>query len=155
MVRAISAPRMVDVCRPGRAKGATKSVKREHGQVVEGCRIRELPDGGREFVLDEPALSYIRIDHQARLQFGRTEVAIDGPFVLAMAGAVHRLDPHLRGTLGPLLALFPGSLRWLWVSAGGELTAVLDNGAQVTVAPGRAGNAWSVGTVHDVPGGTA
>jgi hypothetical protein len=131
-----------------------KSVKREHGQVVDGCRIRELPDGGREFVLDEPALSYIRIDHQARLQFGRTEVAIGSPFLLAMAGAVHRLDPEQPGTLGPLLALFPGSLRWLWASAGGELAAVFDNGAQVTVVPDRAGQAWSVGTVHDAPGGT-
>ena len=122
--------------------------------MVDGCRIRELPDGGREFVLDEPTLSYIRIDQQAKLRFGRTEVAIGGPFVLATGGAVHRLDPGQRGTLGPLPALFPDSLRWLWASAGGELFAVFESGTQITVAPDRVGRAWSVGTVHDAPGGT-
>ena len=130
-------------------------MKREHGQVVDGCRIRELPDGGREFVLDEPVLSYIRIDHRTRLQFGRTEVAIDSPFVLALAGAVHRLDPRQRDALGPLLALFPGSLRWLWASVGGELTAAFDGGARVTVAPDPVGKAWSVGAVDHAAGGTA
>jgi hypothetical protein len=146
---------MVDERLLGHARHAAQSVKREHGQVVDGCRIRELPDGGREFVLDQPVLSYIRIDHQARLQFGRAEVAIGSPFVLAMAGAVHRLDPQQRSTLGPLLALFPGSLRWLWASAGGELTALFDNGAKVAVATDPVGKAWSVGAGDDGPGGTA
>jgi len=144
----------VDVRRLGRRTGAAKSVKREHGLVVDGCRIRELPDGGREFVLDEPTLSYLRIDQQVKLQFGRTEVAIGSPFVLASAGTVHHLDPRQRGTLGPLLALFPGSLRWLWASAGGELSVVFESRAQITVAPDRVGKAWSVGTVNDAPGGT-
>jgi hypothetical protein len=123
--------------------------------VVDGCRIRELPDGGREFVLDEPALSFIRLDHQSRLQFGRTEVAIGSPFVLAVGESVYHLDPQRREALGPLAALFPGSLRWLWTSAEGELTAVFRNGARLTVAPDPVSKAWSVGTVYCVPGGSA
>jgi hypothetical protein len=120
--------------------------------MVDGCHIRELPDGGREFVLDEPALSFIRIDHQSRLQFGRTEVAIDSPFVVTVDGTVHYLDPQRRDGLGPLAALFPGSLRWLWTSAEGELTAVFQSGAKLTVAPHPAIKAWSVGSVYSVPG---
>jgi hypothetical protein len=123
--------------------------------MVDGCQIRELPDGGREFVLDEPSLSFIRIDHQSRLQFGRTELAIGSPFVLAVAGTVHHLDPQHRGALGPLAALFPGSLRWLWTSAEGELTAVFQNGAELRVAPDPVNKAWSVGTVYCLPGGPA
>ena len=129
------------------------SVKCEHGPMVDGCQIRELPDGGREFVLDEPSLSFIRIDYQSRLQFGRTEVAIGSPFVLAAAGAVHYLDPQRRDALGPLVALFPGALRWLWTSAEGELTAVFQSGATVTVAPDPTSRAWSVGTVYCLPAG--
>jgi hypothetical protein len=123
--------------------------------MVDGCRIRELPDGGREFVLDEPSLSYIRIDHQSRLQFGRTEVAIGSPFVVASGGTVHRLDPRRREVLGPLLALFPGALRWLWTSSEGELAAVFQSGAQLTVSPDPVSKAWSVGSVHGVPDGPA
>ncbi len=75
--------------------------------MVDGCRIRELPDGGREFVLEEPGLSFIRIDEQSRLQFGRTEVVIASPFVLELTGTVHFLDPHRHDALGPLVALYP------------------------------------------------
>ena len=92
--------------------------------MLEGCWIRELPDGGREFVLEETALSFIRIDHQSRLQFGRTEVMIGSPFVLEMDGVVHHLSPQRWDALGPLVALYPGSVRWLWTSPEGELTLV-------------------------------
>jgi Family of unknown function (DUF6188) len=129
------------------------SPKREHGPVVDGCQIRELPDGGREFVLDDPTLSFVRIDHQSRLQFGRTQVAIGSPFVLEVAGTTYLLDPERREALGPLVALFPGSLRWLWTSAQGELTALFQSGAKITVAPDPVAKAWSVGSVYCVPGG--
>jgi Family of unknown function (DUF6188) len=123
--------------------------------VVDGCEIRDLPDGGREFVLDDASLSFIRIDHQSRLQFGHTEVVIGGPFVLEMNGVVHRLDPQRWDALGPLVALFPGALRWLWTSAQGQLTAVFHSGAKVTVTPDAVTNAWSVGNVYFVPAGPA
>jgi hypothetical protein len=122
--------------------------------VVDGCRIRELPDGGREFILDDPSLSFIRIDYQSRLQFGQTEVAIGVPFVVEVAGAAHHLDPQRREALGPLVALFPGSVRWLWTSPEGELTAVFHSGARVTVAPDPVSKAWSVGSVYGLPGDT-
>jgi hypothetical protein len=122
--------------------------------VVEGCVIRELPDGGREFVLDEPTLSFVRIDEQSRLQFGTTEVVIGAPFVLEIDGVAHRLDPQRSDALGPLLALFPGTARWLWTSADAELHLVFENGAKVSVGPYPMSNAWSVGNVYCRPGGS-
>lgn len=115
--------------------------------MVDGCQIRELPDGGREFVLDEPALSFIRIDEQSRLQFGRTEVVIATPFVLELQGTVHFLDPQRHDALGPLVALFPGRARWLWTSPDGEMTVLFRNGNTVRVPPSPTVRAWSVGGV--------
>lgn len=119
--------------------------------MVDGCVVRELPDGGTEFVLDDASLSYIRIDDRSRLQFGRTEVVIGAPFVLRYDGATHRLDPRRGDLLGPLLALYPGTVRWLWTSVDGELTAVFENGARLTVRPDPTRDAWSVGDVYCQP----
>jgi len=115
--------------------------------VAEGCRIRELPDGSREFVLDDPALASIQIDRQSTLNFGRTEVVIGSPFVLERDGLVHHLSPLRPAGLGPLVALYPGSARWLWTSAEGALTVVFDDGARLTVPPHPVDPAWSVGNV--------
>jgi hypothetical protein len=125
----------------------------EHGAVLEGCWIRELPDGGREFVLEETTLSFIRIDHQSRLRFGRTEVMIGSPFVLEMDGVVHHLSPQRWNALGPLVALYPGSVRWMWTSAEGELTLVFHHRAVLTVSPDLSSPAWSVGNVYALTGG--
>jgi Family of unknown function (DUF6188) len=113
--------------------------------VVDGCHIRELPDGGQEFVLDEPGLSFIRVDEHSRLQFGRTEVVIASPFVLELEGTVHFLDPRRHDALGPFVALYPGTVRWLWASADGEMTVEFENGNTVRVPPVLADWAWSVG----------
>jgi hypothetical protein len=121
--------------------------------VGDGCRIRELPDGGKEFVLDERALSFVRIDNRSTLGFGRTEVAIGGPFVLRIGGVTHTLEPGRRGALGALLTLYPGTVRWLWASPDGRLAAVFEDGALVTVDPSPAVTAWSVGNVDRPPGG--
>ena len=120
----------------------------EHGVVVEGCRIRELPDGGREFVLDETSLSFIRIDHQSRLRFGRTEVMIGGPFVLEVGGTIHHLNPQRWDGLGPLVALYPSSVKWLWTSPAGELKVIFHHGAVLSVSPDPSTTAWSVGNVY-------
>ena len=119
----------------------------------EGFLIRELPDGGSEFVLDEPALSYLRIDHRSKLQFGATELAIGTPFTLEVNGLTHRLDPQRWDGLGPLVALFPATLRWLWTSPHGRLTAVFKNGATMTVVPDPVSKAWTVGSVSCLPAG--
>ena len=120
--------------------------------MADGLQIRELPDGGKEFVLDDPALSFIRIDDQSRLQFGDTEVVIGIPFTLELNGNVHHLDPQRTDALGPLVALFPSTMRWLWTSVDGELTAVFEGGAKVKVTPDAMSRAWSVGNVYCMPG---
>ena len=131
---------------------ATPEATCEHGAVVEGCVLRDLPDGGSEFVLDEPALSYVRVDRQSRLQFGRTEVVIAGPFLLRLDGVEHRLDPRRTDTLGPILVLYPGTVRWLWATAEGDLQAVFESGSRLLVPTDRTGTSWSVGNVYSVPG---
>jgi uncharacterized protein DUF6188 len=119
--------------------------------VVEGCVIRELPDGGSEFVLDEPTLSFVRVDRQSRLQFGRTEVVVGGPFSVSVDGVEHRLDPRHTDTLGPLLVLYPGTVRWLWATADGDLQVTFENGSRLFVPTDRTGASWSVGNVYSVP----
>jgi hypothetical protein len=123
--------------------------------VPDGLQIRELPDGGKEFVLDDPALSFIRIDDQSRLQFGDTEMVIGIPFTLEIDGQVHHLDPHRWEALGPILGLYPGTMRWLWTTVDGALTAVFEGGAKVIVNPDTASKAWSVGSVYCMPGVSA
>jgi hypothetical protein len=124
-------------------------------RVADGLQIRELPDGGKEFVLDDPTLSFIRIDDQSRLQFGDTEVVIGIPFTLEIGGDVLHLDPHRSEALGPLVGLFPGTMRWLWTTVDGELTAVFESGAKVVVNPDSMSKAWSVGSVYCLPGVSA
>jgi hypothetical protein len=119
--------------------------------VAEGCQIRELPDGGQEFLLDEPSLSFIRIDHQSRLQFGETEVVISSRFAVVRDGGVHRLDPQQSVGLGPLVSLFPGTVQWMWTSPEGSLTVVFRNGDVVSVDPDPSVRAWSVGSVYCLP----
>ena len=63
-------------------------------------------------------------------------------------------SPQRWDGLGPLVALYPGSVRWMWISPGGELRLVFQSGAVLTVAPDPATTAWSVGSVYAEPGGT-
>lgn len=99
-------------------------------------------------MLEDSTLSFIRIDDQTRLRFGRTEVMIGSAFVLAVGGVVHHLSPKRWDALGPLVALYPSSVRWLWASAAGELTSVFHHGAVLTVPPDPTTTAWSVGNVY-------
>jgi hypothetical protein len=119
--------------------------------VIDGCEIREMPDGGREFVLEEPSLTFVRIDDQSHLQFGQTEVVIGSPFEVEIGGLAYHLDPRNTSHLGPFVSLFPGSVRWLWTSAGGRLTAVFRSGARLIVTPDALIKAWSVGSVYCMP----
>jgi hypothetical protein len=121
--------------------------------MEEGFLIRELPDGGSEFVLEQPAVSFVRVDDQSKLQFGETELVIGAPFRLEIDGALHHLDPHRTRTLGPLLGLYPSTVRWVWTSAGGDLTAVFESGAALTVSPDPTLRAWSLGNVYCLPAG--
>ena len=57
-------------------------------------------------------------------------------------GSDHLLDPRRHDALGPLVALYPGTVRWLWTSAEGELTLVFHaraNGPGAPDPPARPG----------------
>jgi hypothetical protein len=108
---------------------------------------------GQQFDVDEPTLTYLRVNFQTRLQFGRTEVVIESPFRLTVGDAVYDLDPNDRSGLGPLLALYPDTLDRLTMSARGTLTLSFVSGASVTVEPDEHYEAWSVGDFICPPGG--
>jgi len=113
--------------------------------VSDGYHVRQLPDGGLEFVLDDPVLTCLIIDDRVTLRFARTDVVIAEPFDLEVDGVAHHLDPRRHDTLGPMLATYPGTARWIWASPEGELTLVFMQGQRL-VAPGpTVHSAWSVG----------
>lgn len=107
------------------------------GEVVRLAQNRVLP-------IEQTDLTYIRIDHQARLRFGSVEIVIECPFVLTVDDAAHRLDPNTRIDLGPLLALYPASLSAAYVSEGAALHLDLDSGATIVVPPDAQYEAWQV-----------
>ena len=113
--------------------------------MPDGHRLRELPDGGLEFVLEDPVLTCLVVDDRVTLRFGRTDVVVADPFELEVDGVGHRLDPHRHDTLGPLLATYPGTARWLWASPDGELTLVFMQGQRLVVPGPAVRSAWSVG----------
>jgi hypothetical protein len=113
--------------------------------VPAGVLIRELPDGGHEFVLEDPVLARIVVDQRVTLRFGSTDVSVSGPFAFEVDGLGHWLDPRYADSLAPLLSSFPGSARWLWTSPTGELTLVLMQGQRLVVPEPLARSAWSVG----------
>ena len=55
-------------------------------------------------------LTFVRIDHQARLQFEEVEVIIENAFLLEIGAEHFDLDPEDRAGLGPLLSLYPSTL---------------------------------------------
>jgi len=124
--------------------------------MAAGHHLRELPDGGVEFVLEDPVLACLVIDERVTLRFGRTEVVIAEAFDLEVDGEGHRLDPHHHDSLCPLLSTVPGTARWMWASPDGELTLVLMQGQRLVVPGPAVRSVWSVGdwSVGDA-GGTA
>ncbi|MGA2837934.1 MAG: DUF6188 family protein [Acidimicrobiales bacterium] len=121
--------------------------------MPDGVLIRELPDGGHEFVLDDPVLDGIIVGRNVTLRFGRTDVTLTAPFRLQVDGVDHRLDPRCPDSLAPLLACFPGTSRWLWASPSGALHLVLMQGQRLD-APGQdIFSAWTVGPAGE-PGST-
>jgi len=120
--------------------------------VPGGHHLREQPDGGLEFVLEDPVLSCLVVDDRVTLRFGRTEVVVADPFDLEVDGVGHRLDPRRPETLGPLLALYPGTARWLWATPDGRLVLVLMQGQRLVVPGPAVRSAWSVGDAGAVSG---
>jgi Family of unknown function (DUF6188) len=106
--------------------------------------LPNVTDQVRALAIEQADLTYIRIDHQARLQFGEVEVVIECPFVLAVDGAIHRLDPEARIDLGPLLALYPTSLAAAYVSDRATLHLDFDSGATIAIPQDAQYEAWQI-----------
>jgi len=97
-------------------------------------------------VLEDPVLTCLIVDDRVTLRFGRTDIVVAVPFELEVDGVGHRLDPHRHDTLGPLLATYPGTARWLWASPDGELTLVFMQGQRLVVPGPAVRSAWWVGS---------
>jgi hypothetical protein len=89
-------------------------------------------------------LTFIRIDHQTRLQFGLFEVVIETPFVLVVDEEERLLDPADRSNLGPLLALYPDSLASASIDEHAALSLMFASGASITVRQDPCYEAWQI-----------
>jgi len=90
-------------------------------------------------------MTFIRIDHQTRLQFGDFEVVIESPFrVTALDGSEYRLDPGVRTSLSPVLDLYPDALITATVDAEASLRLRLASGATLDVPADARFEAWQV-----------
>jgi hypothetical protein len=111
----------------------------------DGFHLRELPDGGVEFVLEDPVLAGVVVTGRVTLRFGATDVVVADPFELEIDGVGHHLEPSRPETLGPLLAVYPGAARWLYASPDGGLVLVLLQGQRLVVPGPAVRPAWVIG----------
>lgn len=111
-----------------------------------GARRGAVNRAGDNRILRVPKtdLSFIRVDHQTRLQFEGTEVVIGSPFIFESAGTRRELDPEDRAALGPVLALYPDSLRAASADDRGTLSLRFESGASITVRQDPRYEAWQV-----------
>jgi hypothetical protein len=89
-------------------------------------------------------LTFIRVDHQARLQFDEVEVVIETEFRLCRGGRQFDLDPGDRAGLGPFLALYPAALTLASVDGDGTLRLAFDTGDSIAVPPHPAYEPWQI-----------
>jgi hypothetical protein len=88
-------------------------------------------------------MTFVRVDHQTRLQFGEFEVVIETPFrLMAPDGSDHNLDPGVRASLGPVLDLYPGALSTATVDSDGTLRLRLADGAALDVPASDGSDIW-------------
>jgi len=111
--------------------------------------VADLPLAVREgrgwrFNFQDRRLTFVRIDHQTRLQFGQTEVVIETAFELIDAGRVVNLDPHDRAGLGPILSMYPDELAEATADENRVLQLTFVSGKQVTVPPNESYESWSL-----------
>lgn len=90
------------------------------------------------------ALTFVRIDHQARLQFEEVEVIIENAFSLEIGGNRYDLDPGDRAGLGPLLSLYPSTLESANLDPDGTLHLSFDNAASIAVPPHPIYEPWQI-----------
>ena len=110
---------------------------KDYGKIV---RVEE----GWQLDFAPSDLSFLRVDHQARLQFGQTEVMIESPFRMSVGGVGYRLDPEDRPKLGPFLGLYPNSLATASVDAHATLNLIFTDGATIRVPADPQFEAWQV-----------
>ena len=89
-------------------------------------------------------LTFIRVSHQARLQFDQVEVVIESRFTLDRGGIAFELDPNDRMGLGPFLAVYPASLTAASIDGDGTLRLSFDTGDQITVPPDPRYEPWQI-----------
>lgn len=117
-------------------------IQQADGTVRQGRSLAPTELPVLEF--NDHELTFIRVDHQVRLQFGATEVVIESPFRLLTADADSELDPEDRVHLGPLLDMYPDRLEDVGVEADGELRLRFQSGAEIRVAPDPSFESWQV-----------
>lgn len=94
--------------------------------------------------IDQSELTFLRVDHQTRLQFGETEVVIESPFALRSGDHEYHLDPSERSGLGPLLSVYPNALTSAYVDIQATLRLKFSDGTTVTVPADPHYEAWQV-----------
>jgi hypothetical protein len=97
------------------------------GEMLAGV---DVPSLGLEGAL----LTFIRIDHQFRFQFGEVGVQIEGQFVVSDSGQEQVFDGERAG-LGPVLAIYPDTLTSATVDPGGTLRLAFGRGMSIRVDP--------------------
>jgi hypothetical protein len=113
----------------------------EDGSISQGESV-----GPDQFVWEQPAsdLTFIRIDHQSRIQVERFEFVIGLPFSLKSDGVAYALDPAERSGLGPFLALYPDTLEEVTVDGQRTLALRFGGGASITVPANPKWEAWQI-----------
>jgi hypothetical protein len=118
-------------------------IRHPDGSIREG---RTIPPQAN--VLDRIGgldMTFVRVDHQTRLQFGDFEIVIESPFrVTASDGTEHKVDPAVRAGLGPVLDLYPDALVTATVDAEASLRLRFATGATLDVPADYAFEAWQV-----------
>lgn len=114
--------------------------------------MRELPDGGREFVLDDPELRAVSVDGAAHLCFGALDVALSAPGVILRNGYLEHFCPGDTHTLTGLLDLYPATVQWAWSTVTGRLVIVFVDETRLSVPRAPTTRAWSVGSVYCLAG---
>lgn len=89
-------------------------------------------------------LTFLRVDHQVRLQCGEIEVVIESPFVLRTGEHEYPLDPEERRGLGPLLGVYPNTLTSASVDDKATLRLTFTDETTITVPADPQYEAWQI-----------
>jgi hypothetical protein len=116
-------------------------IRHSDGSTSQG---RVVDSGGRTLDAVLGDITFVRVDHQTRLQIGEVEIVIESPFTLRVGGRDYSLDPGDRGGLGPLLALYPDTLDAAALGLDGALHLMFASGATITVPPDPDFESWEI-----------